>query len=258
MTDRSPRRVQSVAIACAIVDTLRSRDAATVSEIAAQVNRSPATVHTHLATLADEAYIVKTGDQYRLSPRFVTLGEHVRNSSPLYEVGIEEIDRLANETGEAINLNIEHDGLEVSLYQSFGDNAVGTEFHVKERERTQRFMHYSAAGKAILAHLPKERVEEILDQRRLPEQTANTITDQDELTSELERIRERGFARNDEEQVLGLRAVGAPIVDSNGDVLGAVSLSAPTRRLRGEEFESELPEAIENTAHIIELKLQTE
>lgn len=258
MADRSPRRVQSVSIACAVMETLRTEDGATVSEIASQIDRSPAAVHTHLATLTDEAFVVKAGDRYRLSPRFITFGEHVRNSSEVFEAGIEEIDRLADETDEAINLNIEHDGLEVSLYQAFGDKAVGTGFHVKERERTHRYLHYSAAGKAILAHLPEKRVEEIIGQRGLPKQTPNTITEKGKLYAELEQIRERGFARNDEEQVLGLRAVGAPILDQDDEVLAAVSLSAPTRRLREEEFESKAPEVTENTAHLIELKLQTE
>jgi len=81
--------------------------------------------------------------------------------------------------------------------------------------------------------------------------------DADKLVDELADIRQRGFAFNDEEQIQGIRAVGAPIYDDKGTVLAAVSVSVPRGRMGFERFEEEIPDQVQSTANIIEVNLQT-
>ncbi|MFC7165181.1 IclR family transcriptional regulator domain-containing protein [Halospeciosus flavus] len=92
---------------------------------------------------------------------------------------------------------------------------------------------------------------------RTPRRTEHTITDREAFEDELERIRERGYSTNDEEDLLGVRAVGTSILGPDGDVLGALSVSAPASRLDGERFDDEFPRKVTETVNIVEVNLQT-
>lgn len=251
------RTVQAVEKSLDTLEAVRAENGATISEISKSVDLSMGTIHTHLATLKQRGYIVQEGRIYRLSPRFITYGEHVLNSTPLYTAGRDEIELLAEKSGECAHLIVENNGLETILYEAFGENAVGRDFYLRNRGSLHRHLHYSAAGKAILADLSDERVTQIVDRHDLPARTAQTITNREELRRELQGINERGYAVNDGERVSGLRAVGTSIQDPTETVIGAVSLSAPTTRLADEAFKSEFPKLVSEISNIIEVNLQT-
>jgi len=90
----------------------------------------------------------------------------------------------------------------------------------------------------------------------LPAQTENTITDHERLFEDLEGMRERGYAYNDdEEEIEGFRAVGAPIRDIDGRVRGSLSISGPASIMRDERFREELPERVSQSANVIEVNI---
>jgi DNA-binding IclR family transcriptional regulator len=254
--DRSPRRIQSVDLAFDILEILRATGGATVTEVADRIGRSPGTTHTYLATMEDRGYVRAADGEYHVGTFAVPLGEYVRTSSRLYQVGKGEIDDLAQETGEASHLVVESHGREIPLYERFGPEAVGEDLYDENRGYPRWNLHCSAAGKAILAHADPDRREEILADDEFAQRTPQTTTDGATLREELDEIEGRGFARNDEEQIPGLRAVGAPIL-YDGRVRGAVSLSAPTSRFRGQRFETAVPERVVQAANVIEINLQS-
>lgn len=255
-TDSAGRRIQSVENASEIIDCVQKSSGATLDELHQEVALSRGTLHTYLATLIDCGFLTANDGTYRLGFRFLTLGEHVRNQTPLYAAGQAEVDRLADESGEYAHLVVEHGGRQIAVYERRGSHAVGTDYHHRVREAPQ-YLHDSASGKAILSCLPAERVDEIIARDGLTRQTQQTITDREELQAELEEIRKQGYAVNDEEEIRGLRAVGAPIVDSDGAVAGAVSVTGPTSRLQGERFEDEIPALVLEAANLIEVNLET-
>jgi DNA-binding IclR family transcriptional regulator len=252
------RQIQSVGRACEIIKHLYRNGDSTVAELATGIDLTPGTIHTHLTTLCHQGIVDKDGKHYRLGLSIVTFGDRVRNRIPLYQAGRSETEALAEKTGEVTHLIIENDGLEVILHEAFGEQAAGRELYVKNRGRIDRHLHYSAAGKAILAFLPDERVEAILDEHGLVERTTNTVTDREELYEEMAEIRDRGFAINDEEGVRGIRAVGVPIHDTRDRVIGSISLSAPASRLREDRFTKEVPEIVEQSANVIEVGIQAD
>jgi IclR family transcriptional regulator, arginine deiminase pathway regulator len=256
MSGGKGRKIQSVQSSLEIITVIQQLEGASVSELADEVGLTPGTVHTHLMTLVDHGFVVKESNTYELGTQFVVLGEYVRNHSELYQAGKDEVDRLAEETGECVHLIVEQQGWEVSLYEQFGAKAAGTELYIKKREDRRRTLHSTASGKAILAYMSDDQVSEIVDEHGLPEATPNTITDKEELFEELKHVRDRGFALNDEEEVLGTRAVAGPIRDSDRIVRGAVSLSAPSSRLTDDLFRTKIPKLITEAANIIELNLQ--
>lgn len=245
----SPRTVQAVQTACDILDVLQERNGAGVTEIAAALDRSKGTVHSQLATLMENEYVVKRDDEYHLSLRFIDMGQFVRERLGIYDVVATELDSLAEETGELTQFATEEHGRAVYLYKARGEKAVETASSVGKRE----FLHCISLGKAILAHLPQERVDEIIDQHGLPSQTETTTTSREELLDELEEIRDRGYAIDNEEKIKGLRCVAAPVMGDGDSVLGAVSVSGPSSRMVGERFEEELPEQVVRSANVIEI-----
>lgn len=253
--DRTPRRIQSVERAFEILEVLRDEDGATVTEVASEIDRSPGTTHTYLATLEDLGFVQSHDGTYRVGLFALPLGEFVRSGSLLYREGKSEVDRLAQETGEAAHLVVESHGREILLYEQFGPDAIGEDLYSHIKGFPRRNLHCSAASKAILAHIDEERRDAILEDYEFVQRTTNTLTDEATLRKELEDVRANGFAQNDEEQIAGVRAIAAPIIH-NDVVSGAISLSAPTSRMRGERFSDSVPERVIDSANVIEINLQ--
>lgn len=253
----SPRLLQTVTRVFDIVDALQRLDGAGVTELATELDMSKSSVYNYLRTMEEHRFAVRHGNSYHLSYRFHHIGEYVRGHTPIYIHGTDEIDRLAHETGRYAHLSTEQHGLGVDLYKSKGREAVGTEY---QRSKFQHpdYLHFSATGKAMLAHLPDERVDWILDEYGLSERTAATITNREVLFEELEQIREQGYAVNREEEIEGIRAIGAPILTPAGDVLGSVSISGPAHRMRTPEYEEQMITAITDTANRIQVNINAE
>lgn len=246
------RTIGAVEKACLIVDTIQELNGARLSEITERLDISKGTVHTHLATLRKGGYIVKNGNTYQLGLRFLDLGEDAKKMAEIYHVGRENLRELAEETDTRAQLVVEELGMAVVLDIARGQHAVAPPTQVGKRD----YLHCTAAGKAILAWLPRERVEEILEMHGLKKRTNNTIADRETLFRTIEEIRERGVAFNDEEKIRGLRAVGAPIRGENEKVLGAISVSGPTSGMKGERFSEEIPDKVSNIATTIELNIR--
>lgn len=234
-----------------ILEALKGKGTAGVTELATDLELPKSTVYSHLRTLHEHEYIVCEDDAYRIGFRFLDLGEHTRDRMRLYDVARPEVESLAEETGELANLLVEEHGEGVYLFRAEGNQAVNLDTHAGTRVS----LHCTSLGKAILAHLPEERVDGILDRRGLPTRTTNTIATREELDAELDAIRERGYAKDNGERFSGLRCVAAPVTDADGRAVAAVSVAGPTSRMKGEAFESEVAERVRSAANVIELNL---
>ena len=248
MESAKPVTVGATETSLRIIDALRTLDGAGVTDLAEHLELPKSTVHNHLQTLRRNEYVTKQGSQYAIGLRFLQLGEYARDRRPIATIAPPEIDKLAEETREMANLLVEEHGRGVFLYRAKGADAVHMDTHAGKRVP----LHTTGFGKAILAHLRDERVERILDRHGLPTVTPSTITDRERLMQELETVRERGYAYDDEERLEGLRCVAAPIVVDD-EVLGAVSVSGPKSRIRDEYYREELPSLVMSTANVIEI-----
>lgn len=248
----APRTVDAVQTTFDVVDVLLETNGAGITEIADRLGRSKGTVHSHVTTLRENEYVSKDGDEYQLSLRFLDLAEHAKDRLDFLDVVEDELVDLAEETGEIAQFAVEEHGRAVYVKKARGADAVQTASRVGTRE----FLHCIALGKAILAHLPRTRVERIIDRHGLSGQTGNTITDRSELYAELEEIREQGYAFDNEEKIHGLRCVAAPVEGRRGALIGAVSVSGPTSRMKGDRFRTTIPEQVTRTANVIEINAQ--
>lgn len=250
----SPRTLKTVDMASAVLEGLVELNGAGVTELADHLGISKSTAYTYLKSLECQEFVSKRGDTYRLSYRFLLLGEYVRNDSLLYQFGHEEVNRIAEELGHYAHLVVEEYGRGVSIYEAKGKKAADYEYQETKLQQPSP-LHVTASGKAILAHLHEERVDEIVEQHGLERWTDHTITEDAELRDELATVRKRGFAYNNEEEVEGFRAVAAPVCGTDDSVLGAATVSGPTSFLNEESMRTKLPEYVTKAATNIEVAI---
>ncbi len=234
----------------AILEQLAEEDRTGVSELATELGYSKSTVHNHLQTLVELGYVTANDGEYGLSVRFLGLGDRARQRHDLYYVAKREVDDMVDTVGERGQVMVREGDIGVYIYQSSADQAIRTDSHIG----TTVALHATAVGKSYLSHLPESERATLLDELEMDEQTPYTLTDRKTLEAELEEIAERGYAFNDEERTIGMRAVGAPILSADGDVLGSLSVSGPTTRMTGSWFREEVPDIVKQAAQVIGIK----
>lgn len=234
-----------------ILEAIQEMDGGRVTEIAEHLDVTKSTVHRHLSTLKEREYVVKRGDEYEIGLRFLDLGQYAKTQNPAYVKAESKVRELASETDERVQFIVEEHGQAVYVARETGEHAVETDPGIGKRVP----LHATAAGKAILAHIPESCLEQIIDEQELPKITSNTITDKEELYEELEIIRDRGYSFNDQENIEGLRAVGVPLIGQNDEVIGALSVSGPTKRFTGDRYKREIPELLMGVANELELNI---
>jgi len=245
-----PDQVDSVRTSVRIIDALDERGPSGLTDLADRLEIPKSTAYVHLSTLVDQGLVIKDEGNYRLSLRFLEIGASAR-AQTLFGEAKDEVEGVADDTGQLVNLMIEEDGLGVYIYSVRGPDAVDLD--------TTPGRHFplntTALGKAILAYMDDDRVEEIIDQHGLPARTDRTVTDHGELLDQLESIRERGYARDDEENLRGISCVAVPIRVERG-VVGALSVSAPANRMDDREFFERVCTSLRDATNVIEVSIE--
>ncbi|MFO7927660.1 MAG: IclR family transcriptional regulator [Halobacteriota archaeon] len=247
----STKQVKSARTVFSVIEAVYQLDGGGVSEIATRLGMAKSSIHAHLNTLESCEYLVREGDQYHVSLKFLELGEFAKSRKTEYKISQRKVRELAEETEERSQFIVEEHGRGVYVHREVGERGVHTDPGIGKRIP----LHSTAAGKAILAELPTDRVESVLDTWGLESVTDNSITDAESLYDELDGIRERGYAFNLEENVPGLNAVGVAVTGSDGRVCGALSVSGPSHRLEGSLLYEEIPNLLLGTANELELNL---
>jgi DNA-binding IclR family transcriptional regulator len=219
-----------------ILELLASGDAKagmTLTELGRAFGMHRSTLFRFLATLRGRGYIERDSVTYRylIGPRGLILAGAYLDRLEIRHVGRPALQTLCERTGEMVHLVIldQADAITIERIEGKHPSSLQTAFGAR------RPAYCTASGKAILAHLTAEEIDRALPSV-MPAFTARTITSAARLFEELSEVRRRGFAIDDEERIEGLRCVAAPIFGSDGRVLGALSLAAPTPRVSRERF----------------------
>jgi len=228
----SSRTLKTTNTTLSIIEYIVENGGARVTELADSFDLSKATIHSHLATLRSRGYLVKDGNTYCIGLKFLHIGSAAKNEEPRYNLVRETIEDLSKRSYEEADFNVEEHGRLISLYNEIGNTA--------EFEFRYYHMHTTAVGKAMLAEYDQERVEDVLDRWGLPASTEYTITDRDELLTQLDRIRSQGYAWSNQEYSVGLKVVGTVINDRDRSIFGGVSLGAPFYRIEEAGLEQEM------------------
>ena len=247
-------QVQSLVRALTLLNRIAEStdDGESLSELAQQVGLPASTAHRLLLTLEQERYVRFSGEGrlWTIGVQAFVTGCAFLKTRSLVGLSRPRLRLLMEETGETVNLAVEDKGEAVYLAQ------------VECREMMRAFarpgmrtpMHCSAVGKAILSVTSDKAAAKILHQHGMARLTVKTIISPAALRQELAKVREQGYAVDDEEHAVGLRCVAAPIFDETGDVIAAVSISGPMARI-GEERVSVLGRMVVQAARMISMDI---
>ena len=226
MTDVPTGTVQSVHRALLLLELLtRAGGRLPVSELSARSGLSLGTTHRLLATLAARGYVRQEADRrYALGTALLPLGDAATRLLSSWAKPF--LTELADECGETVNLAVLDDDHVTYVAQAPGRHRMRMFTEVGRRV----LPHSTAVGKVLLAWHGEDRLRRVVARLGLPERTPRTLTTFPALSAELARVRDRGWAVDDEEEELGVRCLAVP-VRPGPDAVAALSVSAPASRL---------------------------
>lgn len=233
-----------------ILELLDEMDGARVSELANGMEKPPSTVHGHLATLESKEFVFKRGDIYYLGPELLRLGNQVRTREDEFVLARQFTEKMCEESGFRSTFAVEMGGKAVFIHSASGSKVGWAHEEMGDR----LYLHSTAVGKAILAEMPKHKIERVLDKWGLPRETEHTITDRETLFEELETVRERGYAVNRGENIVDLSAIGVAATKQSGDLIGGFSITGPEHALTGGNRESQPADVIQEIVDEYELE----
>jgi len=245
-----PYPVQATATTMRVIEALLDHGQAGVTELATALDLSKGTVHNHLQTLHRMEFVVREGRQYRIGSRFLNVASRARAELPAYRAARSEVARLARSSGEVAALVVEEHGMAVYTLVLGGEDG-----QTAVREGRRRPLHTDAAGKAILAHLPKDEVRELLTASAPGDETDQPLSDETALFEELRTVREQSVAFDREERADGTRSVAAPLTTDDGRSVGAVCVTGPAERMSGKRLEEDITGLVVSSANSISIDL---
>ncbi len=224
-----------------------------LTELARQLSLSKSTVQRLTYTLLRLGYLDRDKEtkKFHLGQRAMVLGLSIVRHSDLRKVAFPHLEKTSKEIGETVNLAI----------------LDGTEIVYVERIKTQQILNINlevgsrlpayctSMGKALLAFLPEKQLGELFRKMTFKPYTSNTLLSKEALKRELEEVRRRGFATNNEELSNGLRSVAAPVRDASGKVIAAVNIAVPSSRVQLKRLETVLARKALETADRISFTL---
>ncbi|MBN1190156.1 MAG: IclR family transcriptional regulator [Dehalococcoidales bacterium] len=192
------------------------------------------TVRRMASTLVECGYLKQTRKRgkYSLGTKFLDFSGIVKMNNIIIPVATPYLIHLRQLLNESVQMAV-WDGMRPYLCQPF---LAEHPLKVVPEEGNRLVMHASSLGKAIIATWPEQDMEKHFN-GKLEGYTPNTITDLNDLKKHLMAVKNKGIAFDDEECYLGIRGVAAALFNSEGKVVGAISIFGPTIRLTRERID---------------------
>src|SRR5882724_7388004 len=224
-----PYQLHGLQRAVSVLEILSESDVPlSLAEICQRMNLHKSTAHRALMVLERSALIERTPEnRFRLGLKLYELGNRAVEQIDLRSRVYPFFRRLAGKVGETVHLSVLQKTSIVYLEKVEPNRRVC----MSSKTGTSNPVYCTSMGKAMLAFQPEEMIEEIVAKIRFTPYTPKTLCSREKLLKALERVRQRGYAIDDEEIELGVRCVGAPIFNENHWAIAAVSVSGPTSRI---------------------------
>jgi len=228
--------------------TFVARGVNTLPKLTKASGWSKSTVHRLASVLVEQGLLRNMDHRYLLGYRLLELSESARSQLSYLQVARPHLESVCRRTHETVHLGELTDGHIIYLEKIEGERGLQMKSHIGLRTPAQ----VTALGKVLIAHRPRAEWDSHL--LELPARTERTITERGELLLELEAVCRQGYALDREENERGTRCVAAPISDSTGRVIAAVSLSGASIYI-DEERQMELVPVVQECADAISREL---
>jgi DNA-binding IclR family transcriptional regulator len=195
-----------------------------VSDIAEVLSMPRASVHRLCSTLLEGGFVeyVASNKCYRLTSKSLRVGSGYLRHSPVYRAAFFPMQELVKQIPGTAQLGVYSEG-QVLFVHSVG---YPGSTHAFADVGLRRPLHATASGKLFLADMPLRQVEQLMSHgvQRYTERTTVSFT---RMKEELRRVAKQGYAVNDEELLPGYLVIAAPVLDSNGTTVAAISVTLP-------------------------------
>ncbi|HHU77140.1 MAG TPA: IclR family transcriptional regulator [Firmicutes bacterium] len=244
---KSKYLIKSVIKAFQIMETMsKPNEEIRIKDLAAAMDMEQSTIHRFLLTLEHLGYVEQTekNGKYRLSLKLFEVGSSLIHSLDLHSQTSPVLHELNKRFGETVHLVVLDKGEAVFVNKLATFPTLVTYSYIGKRCHA----HCIASGKVLLAHLTPGEFENIIREKGLPQFTANTLTDVEELKKHMVEIRKEGLAYDFGELEPLVNCVAAPVKNHAGQVIAAVSVSGPASRLDLEKLKkigSEVKETVD-------------
>jgi IclR family pca regulon transcriptional regulator len=221
----------------------------TLVEIAKAVGLDKSTTFRFVYTLESLGYLERDPESKRYRPglKVLKLGFAALSSLDLAQLAGPRLKALSNQLGETVNMAV-RDGAEIVYIVRISPRQV---VNINLQIGSCLPVHCTAMGKALLIDMSQDELLELLGPGPYEAFTSNTITTFEGLVANVAAARQRRYAISDEEFAIGLCSVAAPIRQTDGQIVAAINISAPSARLTGGELEGHLAAMVVETAHDI-------
>lgn len=221
-----------------------------ISQIARDLGEHKSTIYRTLYTFEQKGYVYQNQEsgKYWLGTKLISLGKAVENKVSITATAKPFLDKLQKQFNEVVNLSI-LSKIPGETYKSVIMYKKGNSAQILSAVREVGSVsecYISSVGKCLLAYGKDVNIN-FYKTVKFVKYTENSIKNFDELMRELEATRKNGYAMDLEEYEIGLTCIGAPILDSDGYALAAISLSGPTIRMRQGDINERI-EAVKRTA----------
>lgn len=230
--------IQSVARAMSILELFSDkRPSLSISEVADLTGLNRATCYRFCQTLRQLGYLEELPDRrFRPGLKAISLAHTALSSRELPELALPYLQRLRADINETVNMGLLDDTEVVYVARVLSDHLISLRIYVGSRLPA----YASSLGRAMLAFMPEAQAIDILDRSKLVPITSHTIANRQRLLAELRKIREQGYAFNNQEIANGLRGIAAPVLTDDGRPVAAINVSIPHPLKGPEEIEEVL------------------
>ncbi len=232
----SDKGVQVIDRAFDILELLSlEKDGLGVTEIGSRIGLHKSTVHRILSAMAERGYIEKTSNKgsYKLGLKLIEISSVYLNSIELKTEARPYLWDLTSKLNQTTHLAI-LEGTD-AIYIDKVDVMTSIRLYSQIGRRIP--VYCSALGKCLLSGLTEAELDRVVEGCSFKKLTDNTLTDKDELLSQIAKARKHGWAMDNEEHEAGVRCIASPIFDYRGKVIAAVSISGPASSIAPEHDE---------------------
>ena len=238
MDTNSTNPVQSADRIFTILEALAEQGSMRIIDLSESLGLHKSTVHRLLASLVSMGYVVQNEQSgaYSLTYKLVELSGKILKNTDILSLIRPYAESLSQTCDETVHF-VRKTGSSVLYLEKLESQSVrARSFRLSSQVGLTRPMYCSAVGKVILAYLPQSEVEEIWNNSNIERRTEYTITTLDALWPELELIRSRGYALDNEENELGIRCIAVPVFDYHDTPQYALSVSTLLSRMPDERL----------------------
>lgn len=251
MDQSTKSKVPALSRAISILDFVAMNERCNVNMISSALNLPKSSLYLMLDELKNLRLLAQNEDgYYRLGLKLMELGSQSVEQLDLRKIAKQHLNNLTLTTGLVCHLGVLDDDTPIYLLKTEPQSAI----QVRSWEGKRVSLYSSALGKCLLAWLPADRQEKLIANLQFKIMTPYTLSSKEQLIDELQLIRQRGWSFDNQEDLLNIQCISAPVFDASHQITAAISAVGTTLQITEQNLQI-LTEKVVHAAALISKEL---